>query len=153
MSRRDQIVMSEEEMASFLDERRTLHVASINADGSPHLVPMWFARHDAALAFWTYGKSQKVVNLRRDPRLTVMAEAGEQYEELRGVSIAGRARIVDDRDEVLRFGEKVFERYWGPITDDAVLDGVRAMGAKRVLVVVEPEKVTSWDHRKLTGAY
>ena len=153
MSRRDQIRMTDDEMESFLAEARTLQVASINADGTPHLVPMWFARHGDHLAFWTYGKSQKIVNLRRDPRITVMAEAGKQYEELRGVSISGRARLVDDLDEVLRFGEAIYERYWGPITDDAIRMGVRAMGAKRVLVVVEPEKTVSWDHSKLGGGY
>lgn len=153
MSRRDQIRMTPEEIAAFLDEVRTLQVASINADGTPHLVAMWFARHGDDLAFWTYGKSQKVVNLRRDPRLTVMAERGEKYEELQGVSITGTARLIDDLDEVLRFGEAVYERYWGPITDDAVREGVRMMGAKRVLVVVQPEKVVSWDHAKLGGGY
>jgi len=150
---RDRVRMSDEEIEAFLDEARTLQVASINADGSPHLVAMWFARHDGNLGFWTYGKSQKVVNLERDPRITVMVEDGVRYEELRGVTISGRARIVSDLDEVLGFGERVYERYWGPITDDAVREGVRVMGAKRVLVVVEPEKVVSWDHRKLGGSY
>ncbi|HEX5616116.1 MAG TPA: PPOX class F420-dependent oxidoreductase [Acidimicrobiia bacterium] len=153
MSRRDQIRMTDDEMETFLAEARTLQVASINADGTPHLVPMWFARHGDDLAFWTYGKSQKIVNLRRDPRITVMAEAGTQYEELKGVSITGRAKLIDDLDEVLRFGESIYERYWGPITDDAIREGVRMMGSKRVLVVVEPDKVVSWDHAKLGGGY
>lgn len=153
MSRREQIRMTDDEVGAFLDDARTLHVASINADGTPHLVPMWFARFDGALAFWTYGKSQKVVNLQRDPRMTVMVEAGDSYEELRGVTIAGRARVVGDLDEVLRFGEVVYERYWGPITDDAIREGVRSMGAKRVLVIVDEDEVVSWDHRKLGGTY
>jgi nitroimidazol reductase NimA-like FMN-containing flavoprotein (pyridoxamine 5'-phosphate oxidase superfamily) len=80
--RRDQIVMSPEEVQAFLDGERTLQVASINRDGTPHHVAMWYARHDGELAFWTYGKSQKVQNLRRDPRITVMAESGDKYEEL-----------------------------------------------------------------------
>lgn len=152
-SKRDLIRLTDAEIDELLDAERTLQVASINPDGTPHLVAMWFARVDGNLAFWTYGKSQKVLNLRRDPRLTVMVERGEKYEELQGVTITGRARIVDDRDEVLAFGERVFERYWGPIEDDAVREGVRMMGAKRVLVVVEPAKVVSWDHTKLGGAY
>jgi hypothetical protein len=69
------------------------------------------------------------------------------------VSISGRARLVDDLDEVLRFGEAIYERYWGPITDDAIRMGVRAMGAKRVLVVVDGDKTVSWDHSKLGGGY
>src|SRR6185369_10700076 len=95
-SRRDQIMMSPDEVEEFLDAQRTLQVASINADGTPHLVAMWYARHNGAIAFWTYAKSQKVVNLRRDPRLTVMVESGAKYEELKGVTIYGHARLVSD---------------------------------------------------------
>ena len=108
---------------------------------------------DGAIAFWTYSKSQKVVNVRRDPRLTVMVESGDTYEELKGVTIYGHARIVDDLDEVFAFGDTVYERYWGPIDNDLVRDGVRAMGRKRVVIVVEPDKTVSWDHSKLGGGY
>ena len=151
--RRDQITMTPDEIEAFLEAERTLQVASINGDGTPHLVAMWYARHGGELAFWTYAKSQKVVNLRRDPRLTVMAETGRKYEELKGVTIYGRARIIDDLDEVFAFGDVVYERYWGPIDSDAVREGVRAMGRKRVLVIVEQDKVVSWDHAKLGGGY
>jgi PPOX class probable F420-dependent enzyme len=150
--RRDAIKMSDEEIREFLEAGRDLQVASINADGTPHLVTMWYAVRDGEIAFWTYGKSQKVVNLRRDPRLTVLVAAGDVYEQLKGVSIAGRAQLVEDPDEVLRYGEAVYERYWGPL-NDTVREGVRAMGAKRVVIVVKPEKVLSWDHSKLAGAY
>ncbi|MGH9012847.1 MAG: pyridoxamine 5'-phosphate oxidase family protein [Acidimicrobiia bacterium] len=153
MSRRDQIRMTDEEAQAFLEAGRDLQVASINPDGTPHLVTMWYAVLDGEPAFWTYAKSQKIVNLRRDPRLTVLVATGERYEELRGVSIAGRAELVDDRDAVQRYGETVYQRYWGPIDDDAVREGVRAMGAKRVVVVVKPEKIVSWDHSKLGGVY
>lgn len=145
--------MTAEEVEAFLDAERTLQVASINSDGTPHLVAMWFARHGGEIAFWTYAKSQKVVNVRRDPRITVMVESGEKYEELKGVTISGRARIIDDLGEVFAFGDKIYERYWGPIDDDTVREGVRAMGRKRVLIVVEPEKIVSWDHSKLGGGY
>jgi PPOX class probable F420-dependent enzyme len=151
--RRDQIVMSPEEVEAFLDAERTLQVASINRDGTPHLVAMWYARHDGELAFWTYGKSQKVLNLRRDPRITVMAETGDTYEELKGVTIYGRARIIEDLDEVFAFGDRVYARYWGPIDSDSVRDGVRAMGRKRVLIVIERDNTVSWDHTKLGGRY
>ena len=151
--RRDQINMTPDEVEAFLDAERTLQVASINGDGTPHLVAMWFARHGGEIAFWTYGKSQKVVNLRRDPRLTVMVETGAKYEELKGVTIYGTARIIEDLDEVFEFGDKVYERYWGPIDSDPVREGVRAMGRKRVLIVVERDKTVSWDHAKLGGGY
>jgi PPOX class probable F420-dependent enzyme len=153
MSRRDQIRMTDEEMDAFLTAGRDLQVASINADGTPHLVTMWYVVVDGAVAFWTYAKSQKIVNLRRDPRLTVLVATGDLYQELKGVSIIGRAELVDEHDEVIRYGEAIYERYWGPIDNDAVREGVRTMGAKRVVVVVKPEKVVSWDHSKLGGTY
>src|SRR6201995_5469064 len=136
--RRDQITMTPSEIEAFLDTERTLQVASINGDGSPHLVAMWFTRHHGELAFWTYAKSQKVVNLRRDPRLTVMVERGRRYEELRGVTISATARIVDDLDEVFAFGDILYERYWGPLDSDEKREEMRAMGRKRVLIVIEP---------------
>ena len=145
--------MTPDEMRTFLDEGRDLQVASINADGTPHLVTMWYLRDGEDLLFWTYAKSQKVVNVRRDPRATVLVATGEKYEELKGVSITGSTTVVDDLDEVLAFGEKVYEKYWGPIDNDLVRDGVRMMGAKRVVIRVTPVKTTSWDHSKLAGAY
>ena len=151
-SRRDAIKMTDEEIRAFLEEGRDLQVASINADGTPHLVTMWYGMQDGEIAFWTYVKSQKVVNLRRDPRLSVLVATGDRYEQLKGVSIIGRAEIVDDPDAVLRYGETVYERYWGPL-DDTVREGVRAMGAKRVVIRVKPEKTLSWDHSKLGSAY
>lgn len=145
--------MTPDEMHAFLDEGRDLQVASINADGTPHLVTMWYLRDGEDLLFWTYAKSQKVVNVRRDPRATVLVATGEKYEELKGVSINGSTTVIDDLDEVLAFGEKVYEKYWGPIDNDLVRDGVRMMGAKRVVIRVTPVKTTSWDHSKLGGTY
>ena len=145
--------MTPDEMRTFLDEGRDLQVASINADGTPHLVTMWYLREGDDLLFWTYAKSQKVVNVRRDPRATVLVATGEKYEELKGVSITGSTTVVDDLDEVLAFGEQVYEKYWGPIDNDLVREGVRTMGAKRVVVRVTPVKTTSWDHSKLAGVY
>ena len=145
--------MTPDEMRTFLDEGRDLQVASINADGTPHLVTMWYLRDGEDLLFWTYAKSQKVVNVRRDPRATVLVATGEKYEELKGVSITGSTTVVDDLDEVLAFGEKVYEKYWGPIDNDLVREGVRTMGAKRVVIRVSPLKTTSWDHSKLAGVY
>ena len=155
MSRREQIKMSETEQRSFWEAQRTLHCASLNADGSTHLVPMWFSWVDNNLAFWTYGRSQKVVNLQRDPRITVMGEAGDKYEELRGITITGSVSIIEDREQVFDFGMDIFQRYWGPVEGDlaGVRAGVETMGAKRVLIVVHPEDIASWDHRKLGGVY
>ena len=153
MSRRDIIRMTEAEVEAYLTSGRDLQVASINADGTPHLVTMWFALVEGDLCFWTYGRSQKIVNLQRDPRVTVLVADGDVYEKLRGVSVSGTARVIEDRDEVNAIGEAVFEKYWMPITDEAVREGVHAMGAKRLGVRISLEKVVSWDHSKLEGAY
>lgn len=153
MSRRDQIRMTDDEVRAFLAERHTMDVATLGADGRPHLVAMWYGYFpDGALGFWTYSRSQKIVNLRRDPRLTCLVEAGEAYEELRGVELVADGRIVEDREEVLALGASVFDRYSGPYTPEArpVLEQV---GAKRVAVRIDVSDVVSWDHRKLGGTY
>jgi PPOX class probable F420-dependent enzyme len=153
MSRRDQIRMSDDEVQAFLAERHTMDVATIGADGRPHLVAMWYGFFpDGQLGFWTYGRSQKIVNLRRDPRLTCLVEAGSAYEELRGVELVADATVVDDREEVLAIGASVFDRYTGPYTPEArpVLEQV---GAKRAAVRITVRDVVSWDHRKLGGTY
>ena len=154
MSRRDQIRMSDDEIRAFLESGRDLQVASINPDGTPHLVTMWYELDGGDVCFWTYGKSQKVVNLRRDPRLSVLVATGDVYEELKGVSITGRAEIVEDTDDVLAFGLKLFARYWNASVDDeAVRAGVEAQARKRVVIRVKAEKTVTWDHAKLAGVY
>jgi PPOX class probable F420-dependent enzyme len=147
-SQRERIRMTDAEVAEFLATERTLQVASIGPDGAPHLVPMWFGLIDGRIAMWTYARSQKAVNLRRDPRLTCLVEAGEQYGELRGVSIVGRAELADDYDTVFSVGETLYRRYQGDMTH-ASRAGVEAESRKRIAVFVEAVKTTSWDHRKL----
>lgn len=153
MSRRDQIRMSDEEIRAFLEEQRILQVATIDHDGWPHLVAMWYVLLNDQVVFWTYAKSQKALNLRRDARLTCLVESGERYEELRGVQIKGRAVINDDRETVQRIGEDIYKRYTGGPLNDAIRQMVAAQAPKRVLVFVEPVEVVSWDHRKLGDVY
>ncbi len=153
MSRRTLITMTDDEIQAFLQEQRTLQVATLGRDGYPHLVAMWYILVDHQLAFWTYAKSQKALNLQRDPRLTVLVEFGTAYEELRGVQIRGRADIIDDRAEVQRYGELIFERYMGGPLNEQTRAMVAAQAAKRIVVVVKPVAVSSWDHRKLGGVY
>jgi PPOX class probable F420-dependent enzyme len=147
-SQRDRIRMTDDEVADFLAERRKLHVATLNRDGSPHLMPMYFLVVDGAITFWTYTASQKIANLRRDPRITVMAEDGEAYFDLRGVQISGGARLTDDPALVAAFGERLYARYFGPLDGDGRAYVARS-AAKRTRVTVEPERVVSWDHRRL----
>ena len=153
MSRRDQIKMTDAEIAAFLEEQRTMSVATIGRDGRPHVVAMWYAMLDGAPCFWTFAKSQKVLNLRRDPRLTCMVEAGDVYSELRGVELVAHAEMTEDEDDVLRFGVAQWERYQGVKVTDAVLPAVKKMAAKRVVVRVVVARYVSWDHRKLGGVY
>lgn len=152
MNRRDLIRMNDEEIGAFLEEQRILQVATIDHDGWPHLIAMWFVVINDQIAFWTYAKSQKVVNLRRDDRLTCLLETGERYDELRGVQIKGRAIISDDRETVQRIGEVIVERYYGSLNVNT-RRMVEAQVAKRVIIFVKPIEIVSWDHRKLNGSY
>jgi PPOX class probable F420-dependent enzyme len=145
---RERIRMTEAEVAEFLATERTLQVASIGPDGAPHLVPMWFTVVDGRIAMWTYAKSQKAANLRRDPRLSCLAEAGETYGQLRGVSVTGRAEIADDHETVFAVGAALYGRYQGDMTHES-RRGVEAEAGKRIAVFVNPDKTVSWDHRKL----
>ena len=153
MNRRDMIRMNDEEIRAFLEEQYTLEVATIDHDGWPHLVAMWYALVDDQVVFWTYAKSQKAVNLRRDPRLTCLVEAGERYDELRGVQIKGRAILNNDRATVQRIGEIIYARYSGGALNEETRQMVAAQAPKRALVFVEPVEIVSWDHRKLGGSY
>jgi PPOX class probable F420-dependent enzyme len=147
---RDAIRMSEAEIAALLGECKSLQVATIDRDGAPHLTTVWFAYHDGAYLFETYGKSQKVVNLRRDPRVALLAEQGTSYDQLRGVSVQGRAEIVHKGEELLRLMKVIVARNHGALDDGEVEAIARSMAEKRVVVVVRPDKVMSWDHRKLS---
>lgn len=146
---RSKITMADDEIVEFIDHSRTATMATLSADGRPHLVAMWYGVLDGEIWFETKAKSQKAVNLRRDPTLTVMIEDGRTYNTLRGVSIDGRAEIVDDDpDLLLRVGISVWERYTGPYSDE-MRPYVDQMMNNRIAVRVVPTRTRSWDHRKL----
>jgi PPOX class probable F420-dependent enzyme len=145
--------MTDEEVDAYLRGRHTMNVASIGRDGRVHLVAMWYGfTADDRPAFWTYGRSQKIVNLRRDPSITCLVETGDTYAELKGVELVGTATILESPEDVQAIGRSVYERYNGEWSDAAAA-GVAAMGAKRVVVRIDVEKVVSWDHAKLGGTY
>jgi PPOX class probable F420-dependent enzyme len=153
VSRRDQIVMSAEEAADFLAHGRTVTCATIGRDGWPHLMPLWYVIRDGELWSWTYRKSQKVANLRRDARCTLQVEAGTEYSELRGVMLACEAVIHDDVETVAPLGAEIASRYGGADLTPDLAAAMRAQASKRVgLQFVERRRVT-WDHRKLGGTY
>ena len=140
--------MTDDEIAEFIDHSRTATLATVSPGGRPHLVAMWYAVLDGEIWFETKAKSQKAVNLRRDSTVTVMIDDGQTYDTLRGVSIDGRAEIVDDPDSLLRVGISVWERYTGPYSDD-MRPFVDQMMYNRIAVRVVPTRLRSWDHRKL----
>ena len=144
--------MTDAEVEEFLAGRHTMNVASFNHDGTIHLVAMWYAVLEGDPVFWTFGKSQKILNLQRDPRITLLVETGDEYSELMGVELVGRAAVTTDRDEIMTIGEAVYGRYFGEVTDE-VRPFVHASGEKRFGVRIHVDRVVSWDHRKLDGAY
>jgi PPOX class probable F420-dependent enzyme len=153
LSRRDQIKMSDQEIASFLDEQRVVTCATIGARGWPHLMPLWYTVRDGDIWAWSYAKSQKVRNLERDPRATLQFETGFEYHELRGVMIEARTVIHRETEFVTEFGLELFERYGNTQAGPGFADVVRAQAAKRVALQFVPERVATWDHRKLGGVY
>jgi PPOX class probable F420-dependent enzyme len=142
--------MTQDEIDAFLQQRQSMSMATIDQNNRIHLVAMWYGFLEGAVAFETKAKSQKVQNLRRDPRLTVMVEAGDVYDELRGVELAGRGEIVEEPDRIWELGVSVFERYNAPYTEE-MRPFVEIMLRKRVVVKLHVERVVSWDHRKLKG--
>ncbi|MCP2364793.1 PPOX class probable F420-dependent enzyme [Nonomuraea thailandensis] len=149
MNQRARIAMSDDEVTAFLEGSRKLQLATINPDGTPHLVTMFYGLDEGRIAFWTYAKAQKTRNLGRDPRVSCLVEAGDDYDELRGVLVYGKAVQVDDRDRVLTVGLAIARRMTPGVPDELLRPYVEKTGAKRVAYVVERTKVVSWDHRRL----
>jgi PPOX class probable F420-dependent enzyme len=150
-NQRSAITMSEEEIASFLERSRTATMATIGPTGTPHLIAMWYGLIDGKIYFETKAKAQKSVNLRRDPKISVMVEAGDTYDQLRGVAIEGTAHLIEDPEdpEYWAAANSVFERYNGAVTEETK-PFVEFMMNKRIVVRVDPLRTRSWDHRKIT---
>lgn len=152
MNRRHEITMSDAEIAAFVDEQRSLIMATLHPKGSIHCVPMWYGLLDGAIAVQTKTKSQKVQNLRRDPRLTFLLEAGTEYLQLRGVEFVGQAQLIEDPDQLWDLAVNVYTRYYGPYSSD--LEAVVAeKSKKRIGIRIDIDRVVSWDHRKLAESH
>jgi PPOX class probable F420-dependent enzyme len=150
--RRDQVTMTDAELSEFIESQKTIQVATINKDGTPHLVPLWFAVVDGDIVLETFTKSQKIVNLDRDPRLTVLLEDGDVYEELRGATIYAKAELVRDVDRVHALHMAVLRRNT-ELPEDVLEKASAAMAAKKTAIIVKRQRCFSWDHRKLGGVY
>jgi len=147
-NQRSQVEMTDDEIAGYVERSRTATMATVGASGTPHLVAMWYAVIDGRLWFETKARSQKAVNVRRNPRMTCLIEDGLTYDTLRGVSLEGTAAIVEDPELIWQVGVSVWERYNGPYTEE-VKPLVEFMLHKRVAVRLDVERTRSWDHRKL----
>lgn len=158
MSRRDAITMDAGEIEAFLDEQRTVVLGTIGVDGRPHLVGMWFVVLDGTIHMWTYEASQKTRNLERDPRATLLAEAGDTYDTLRGVMLTADVELIRDADRVVEIGLAIGGRYAGGLPSDeddlaAMRAGIRRQARKRVGLALTVHSAATWDHRKLDGGY
>ena len=141
--------MSAPELHAFLEEQRIVTVATLGPRGRPHVVPLWYVPDGSTLRAWTYAASQKARNLRRDPRATLMVEAGVAYDELRGVMLECDVELERDTRRVLEYGRELYTRYEGGELRPEVLDMLQSQAPKRVGLRFLPTRTVSWDHRKL----
>ena len=154
-SKRDQIKLSADEQAELLESERIVVVASIGPRGWPHSMPLWYVPRDGEIWVWTYAKSQKVKNLERDPRATLLIETGFEYGELRGIQVEAEAELIRDTERIVEFAKLLTIRYSEGI-DSVEGDAAAALEAqapKRVAIHFHPKHTATWDHRKLDGVY
>jgi PPOX class probable F420-dependent enzyme len=153
--RRAEIELTEDERRELIESERIVAVATFGPRGWPHLMPLWYVTRDAEIWIYTYAKSQKVRNLERDPRATLLIETGHEYVELRGLEIEAEAEIHRDGETVLDLAKELTVRYAEGI-DSVEGDAAAALAAqarKRVAIRFRTLRVASWDHRKLGGSY
>jgi PPOX class probable F420-dependent enzyme len=147
-NQRAQVVMADDEVWELLRQQRSSTVATYGPQGHVHLVGMWYAVMDGQVWFETKRKAQKVVNLRRDPRMSFLVEAGQTYDQLRGVSLEGRGVVIEEPDVVWDVCVNIFERYHGEYSEE-MKPFVEFMAKNRVAVRLDADRTRSWDHRKL----
>jgi PPOX class probable F420-dependent enzyme len=147
---RDKIRLTDEEIEAFLGSAKTVVMATLNHDGYPHLVPMWYSVLDGLVHMHTYKSSQKVKNIERDARGSILVEDGTDYDKLRGVFVRGRFEIIDDQELCYRIAVASAKKYQG-LDEDTAGTALRYYIRKRVALVFHPEKTSSWDHRKTTS--
>jgi PPOX class probable F420-dependent enzyme len=154
-SRRDQIKLTQQELAELVESERVVVVSTLGPRGWPHVMPLWYVPREGDVWIWTYAKSQKVKNLERDARATLMIETGVEYTELRGVQIEAEAELIRNVDRIVDFAKDLTVRYSEGI-DSVQGDAAAALQAqapKRVAIHFHPRRIATWDHRKLGGTY
>ena len=149
MNRRQQIQLTTEELAAFLAQPHKAALATVDKDGFPHVVAMGYLAKDGAIYMTSYGKAQKVLNIRRNPKVGVMIETGQTYADFVGVLLRGTCEIIDDPETVAR----TMRELGGNQAKGAAPRAATSSAPKRVVLKITPQKVSSWDHRKLGGKY
>jgi PPOX class probable F420-dependent enzyme len=150
MNKQRQIQLTPEEQVAFLQEGHKAALATLDKDGFPHVVAMGFLARDGVIYMTSYGKAQKVLNIRRNPKVGVMVEAGKNYGDFRGLMIRGRCEIIEDPAQVAATIKTLQEQQSG--RSEAPREAILS-APKRVILKITPEKVASWDHTKLGGKY
>lgn len=152
-SRRASIALTDDEQTQFMEDGWTIQIASNGHKGFPHLVAMWYVMIDGMVHFTTFGKSQKIMNLQRDNKITAMLESGKAYTELKGLVIEGEAEVVADTEFTAKVMGLVGSKYNGiPVPTETPEAALKA-ASKRVVVRIKPVDIYSWDHSKLGGRY
>lgn len=152
MNRRQLIELDPQERREFLEQARTITLSTIDPRGFPHSVAMWFVMDGDAALMTTYRKAQKVKNIERNPKVALMAESGASYDVLKGVLIRGHATAILDEDLCVQTLKRIHSKMMGAFPD-GIEDALRAQARKRVVVRIEPDRISSWDHSKLGGTY
>ena len=149
---RPDLSMTSEAIREFLSEPHVGVLSTVDRHGYPHSVGIYYALDGDDVRMWVYGKSQKVKNVERDPRCSILVEHGEPYVNLKGVLLRGEGRVERDFDTVFELGRIIYERYFFPRLGVPLTDGpnerVRKQSEKRVSLVLTPKRVASWDHAK-----
>lgn len=153
-SKRDQIRLTDDELASYLAESETVIVGTNGPRGIPHMMPLWFVMRGEEIWGWTFAKSQKAKNLERDPRATILFEDGVRYDLLRGVMLECDVEVQKDHDVIEQIGVELFTKYGdGNYPAEPVLAMIKSQVPKRIGMRFLKTKTVSWDHRKLGGVY
>ena len=152
MSRRQMIQLDARQREEFLTQQKTIVLSTIDQRGYPHSVAMWYALEDGCCLMTTYAKSQKAVNIRRNPKVALMAESGTTYDTLKGVLIRGRGELIDDVNVCVSVLTRVHKKMMGAMPE-GIEEALKHQARKRVVIKVIPEHVSSWDHSKLGGTY
>ena len=143
LNQRAVIRMNAQEQREVLRSSSKASLATLDGDGFPHLVAMAYTEVDGKIVMTSYAKAQKVLNVRREPKVAVMVEVGSDYSDYRGILIRGTCELNDDHQAVVDAMQRILGNRLSEVA-------VRR-AAKRIVMTVTPTKIATWDHTKLSG--